>query len=216
MATGMAKVLAGRGGADDIRAAVRSWRRIPTLLHDPRRLSWLLLAPLFLRDASGGARLRALVDEVRGSAGVGALPAVLFHVARDQAATGASWARAEANYGESIRLATETGQTTELAMSLAGLCSARGARRQGRGVPGPRRRGAAWLCAARDIHIGEAWVEFALGDVELSLGNTRQAVEHFSAFVALLERLGLHDIDLSPAPELADALLRLGRRAEAQ
>ena len=32
----------------------------------------------------------------------------------------------------------------------------------------------------------------------------------------MLERLGLHDIDLSPAPELADALLRLGRRPQAR
>ena len=214
MATGMAKVLSGRGGADDIRAAVPLLETDPTLLHDARRLSWLLLAPLYLRDASGGARLRALVDEVRGSAGVGSLPAVLFHVARDQAAS-AEWARAEANYGESIRLATETGQTTELAMSLAGLCWLEA--RAGKVEASRAHAGEARVvCAARDIHIGEAWVEFALGDVELSLGNTRQAVEHFSALAAMLGRLGLHDIDLSPTPELADALLRLGRRPQAR
>ncbi|SFR90091.1 regulatory protein, luxR family [Microbacterium sp. cf046] len=213
MATGMAKVLAGRGGADDIRAAVPLLATDPALLHDPRRLSWLMLAPLYLRDASGGAQLRALVDEVRGEAGVGALPAVLFHVARDQAAS-AEWARAEANYAESIRLATETGQTTELAMSLAGLCwlEARAGKAEAARAHAAEARA---LCAARDIHIGEAWVEFALGDVELSLGNTEPAAEHFTALIEMLERLGLHDVDLSPVPELVDALLRLGRRPEA-
>lgn len=214
MATGMAKVLTGRGGADEIRAAVPLLEGDRELLQDPRRLSWLLLAPLYLRDATGGARLRALVDEVRGAAGVGTMPAVLFHVARDQAATEA-WARAEANYSESIRLATETGQTTELAMSLAGLCwlESRAGKAAAAWAHGDQAR---VLCAARDIHIGEAWVEFAIGDLELSLGHAQAAVEGLTSLVDMLERLGLQDVDLVPAPELVDALLRLGRRSEAQ
>ncbi len=213
MATGMARVLAGRGGADDIRAAVPLLETEPELLHDPRRLSWLMLAPLYLRDATGGARLRALVDEVRGAAGVGALPAVLFHVARDQAAT-AAWARAEANYTESIRLAAETGQTTELAMSLAGLCwlESRAGKPDAARAHAEKARA---LCAARDIHIGEAWVEFAIGDLELSLGQPDRAAERLSALATLLDRLALQDVDLSPSPELTDALVRLGRRSEA-
>ncbi len=134
-------------------------------------------------------------------------------MARDQAAT-AAWARAEANYTESIRLATETGQTTELAMSLAGLCwlESRAGKAGSAHAHGEEARA---LCAAGDIHIGEAWVEFALGDLELSLGNTVRSAEHLSALDALLHRLGLEDVDLSPAPELADALLRWSRRAEA-
>ena len=150
---------------------------------------------------------------MREEAGVGALPAVLFHVARDQAAT-AAWARAEANYAEAIRLATETGQTTELAMSLAGLCWLES--RAGKAVASrTHATEAGALCVSRDIHIGEAWVEFAIGDLELSLGHPDVAFEHFSALAALLERLGLQDVDLSPAPELTDVLLRLGRRSEA-
>jgi DNA-binding CsgD family transcriptional regulator len=213
MATGMARVLAGSGGAETIRTAVPLLETDPELRHDPRRLSWLMLAPLYLRDATGGARLRALVEDVRGAAGVGALPAVLFHVARDQAAT-AEWSRAEANYSESIRLATETGQTTERAMSLAGLCwlESRAGKIDAALEHG---REAQALCAGRDIHIGEAWVEFALGDLDLSLGNAERAVHRLSALSSLLHRLGLEDVDLSPAPELTDALLRLGRRDQA-
>jgi DNA-binding CsgD family transcriptional regulator len=214
MATGIAKILAGRGGAAEIRDAVPLLESDPELQHDPRRLSWLLLAPLYLRDVTGGARLRALVDEVRGSAGVGALPSVLFHVARDQAGT-AAWARAEANYTESIRLATETGQTTELAMSLAGLCwleSRAGKEEECRAHAAAAQE----LCGARDIHMGEVWVQYALGDLELSLGRASQAVEQLSALADLLDQLGLDDADLAPAPELVDGLLRLGRRDEAQ
>ncbi|MEU1970987.1 AAA family ATPase [Microbacterium sp. NPDC019599] len=214
MASGMARTLAGRGGADDIRAAVPLLESDPDLSHDPRRLSWLLLAPLFLRDATSGARLRAVVDEVRGAAGVGALPAVLFHVARDESTTGASWARAEADYTEAIHLATETGQATELAMSLAGLAwlESRAGRADASRAHGAE---AAALCAARDIHVGEVWVALALGDLELSLGRAEAAAERLLALGALLERLGLDDVDLRPGPELTDALLRLGRRVEA-
>lgn len=214
MATGMARILAGRAGAADIRAAVPLLEADPGLQHDPRRLSWLLLAPLFLRDSASGGRLRALVDEVRGAAGIGALPAVLFHVARDQSTTGASWARAEANYSESIRLAAETGQDTELAMSLAGLAWLDS--RAGR-VEDCLRHGtdARARCVAKDIHIGEVWVGHAFGDLELSLGHAESAVAQLTELADLLERLQLDDADLSPAPELTDALLRLGRRDDA-
>ena len=93
----------------------------PALHQDPHRLSCVMLVPLFLRDADQAATLLEYVDQVRSVAGVGALPAVLFHVARDQATT-SSWAEAEANYCEAVRLAEETGQVTERVMSLAGLC----------------------------------------------------------------------------------------------
>lgn len=215
MATGMARTLAGQGGADDIRAAVPLLESSPELSHDPRRLSWLLLAPLFLRDATSGARLRTLVDEVRGAAGVGALPAVLFHVAVDQSTTGAAWPRAEANFAEAIHLASETRQATELAMSLAGL--ARLDARAGRAdACRAHAEEARTLCVSRDIHVGEAWVGHAEGDLALSLGEPERAAERFVDLMALLKRLGLDDADLSPAPELTDALLRLGRHDEAR
>jgi DNA-binding CsgD family transcriptional regulator len=214
MACGIARVLAGRGGADEIRAAVPLLESSADLQADPRRWPWLLLAPLFLRDASGGTRLRARVEEIRGSAGVGMLPAVLFHVARDQATTDA-WDRASANYTEAVRLADETGQATELAISLAGRCWLRA--RQGDEV-GCREdaREALRLCAERTIHLGEAWVLFALGDLELSLGDATAAVGHFRELEDLLARRGMGDADLSPCPELVDALVRTGDVAGAR
>ncbi|WP_203582084.1 helix-turn-helix transcriptional regulator [Microbacterium hibisci] len=214
MASGMAKTLAGRGGADEIRAAVPLFEADPELSRDPRRLSWLMLAPLYLRDATSGVRLRTLVEEVRGSAGIGALPALLFHMAVDQATTAASWVRAEASFTEAIRLAADTGQTTEQAMSLAGLArlDSRAGRAEACRVHGEAARE---QCAARDIHIGEAWVWHALGDLELSFGRAADAAGLFAELIALLGRLGLDDVDLAPGPEHADALTRIGRREEA-
>ena len=147
-----------------------------------------MLVPLFLRDASEAAALREYVDAGARRAGVGALPAVLFHVARDQATTSA-WAEAEANYSESVRLAEETGQVTEQVMSLAGLCWLESRQGQRRALPartphdGPRRS-----CAATHLHMAEAWVRYALGDLELSLGEPARAVEQFRELEAVLQR----------------------------
>ncbi len=141
VAAGMAKVMAGRGGIEELRAAVPLLAGIPDLQGDARGVSWLMYAPLFIRDAETGRELRARVDEARARAGVGTLPGLLFLVARDGAASD-SWARAAADYTEAIRLARDTGQTTELAMSLAGLSWLESRCGPGGGVPGARRGGA--------------------------------------------------------------------------
>jgi DNA-binding CsgD family transcriptional regulator len=216
IATGMARILAGQpGGADDLRAAVPLLRATPALYQDPHRLSLVMLVPLYLRDATGGGRaLRDLVDAVRGQAGIGAMPAVLWHVARDQATTSA-WAEAEANYAAVVRLAEETGQITEQVMALAGLSWLES--RQGREEP-CRRHAAEVLGtpAVAHLHMAEAWVRYALGDLELSLGDPVRAVSTLRELVHLLEMNELADADLVPAAELVDALLRLGEMPEAQ
>lgn len=215
VAMGMARIMAGeQGGAEELRAAVPLIQSTSDLYADPHRLSCVMLVPLFLRDATGGATLRKIVDEVRGSASVGALPAVLFHVARDQATTSA-WAEAAANYGESVRLAEETGQVTERLMSLAGLCwleSRRGREQACRAIA------AEVLAAANDVqlHMAEAWVRFARGDLELSLGEPARAVEEFCELEAILKIHQLADVDLMPGPELVEALLRLGELTKAE
>jgi len=215
IATGMARILAGEeGGAEDLRAAVPLIQSTRALYRDPHRLSCVMLVPLFLRDATEGGTLRKYVDEVRGEASVGALPAILFHVARDQATTSA-WAEAAANYSESVRLAEETGQVTERLMSLAGLCWLES------------RRGREDACRARaeevlgapnavHLHMAEAWVRYALGDLELSLGEPARAVQEFRKLEALLRLHELADVDLVPGPELVDALLRLGEPTAAE
>jgi DNA-binding CsgD family transcriptional regulator len=216
IAMGVARILAGQpGGADDLRWAAPLLQATPALYQDPRRLSLLMQVPMYLRDTTGGGRsVRDLVEAVRGEAGVGALPGVLWNLARDQATTSA-WAEAEANYTAVVRLAEETGQTTEQVMALAGLCWLES--RQGR-EERCRRHAAAVLAmaAATDLHMAEAWVRYALGDLELSLGEPARAVSTLRELVDMLDLHELADADLVPAAELVDALQRLGEVSEAQ
>ena len=213
VAAGMAKVLAGRGGIDELRAAVPLLAGSSELQADARGVSWLMYAPLFIRDAETGRELRARVDEARARAGVGTLPGLLFLVARD-GATSDSWARAGADYTEAIRLARDTGQATELAMSLAGL-SWLEARTGQEAECRMHAAEALALCGSREIHWGEAWALFSLGDLELSLGSPGAALEHLQSLDRLLVSLSVGDPDLSPRAEIVDALLRLGRADEA-
>ena len=216
-ATGMARILAGQpGGADDLRAAIPLLQAMPARYgDDPHRLSLVMAVPLYLRDATGGGQaLRELVEQVRGQSGVGALPAVLWHVARDQA-TSSAWVEAEANYSAVVRLAEETGQTTEQVMALAGLASLES--RQGREEP--CRRHVAEVIGSpvlAQLHMAEAWVRYALGDLELSLGEPARAVSSLRELVQLLEMHQLADADLVPGAELVDALVRLGEVSEAE
>ncbi|HEU5037762.1 MAG TPA: AAA family ATPase [Nocardioides sp.] len=214
IATGMARIVSGEpGGAEDLRAAVPLIRSTRALHEDPHRLSCVMLVPLFLRDADQAATLLEYVDQVRSAAGVGALPAVLFHVARDQATT-SSWAEAEANYCEGVRLADETGQVTERLMSLAGLCWLESRR----GHDEACRRYAGEVLAELDathLHLAGAWTRFALGDLELSLGEPARAVDQFRLLESLMREHELADVDLVPGPELAEALLRLGEGEQA-
>jgi len=215
IATGMARILAGQaGGSDDLRAAVPLLQGTPALYEDPHRLSFLMLVPLYLRDATGGGQaLRDEVEEVRGHAGIGALPAVLWHVARDQA-TSSAWTEAEANYATVVRLSEETGQTTERLMALAGLAWLES--RQGREQ---RCRGhvaeVLGTPVTAHLHMAEAWVRYALGDLELSLGQPARAVSTLRDLIRMLDVHELADADLVPAAELVDALLRLGEATEA-
>jgi DNA-binding CsgD family transcriptional regulator len=208
---GIARVLAGRGGAAELRAAVPLLEADTALLADPHQWPWLMMAPLFLRDAAGGAGLRRRVEEVRRSAPVGALSAVLFYVARDQATTDA-WGRAQANYSLAIDLARESGATTELAVALAGRCWL--AARQGDAdrclADAAEARD---LCADADMHLPEAWLLFARGDLALAGGDARGALEAFSALGTLLEEHGMEDVDLAPVPEEVEARLRAGEEA---
>ena len=77
----------------------------------------------------------------------------------------------------------------------------------------PRARGArrATLCDELGVGLYGVWAIQALGDLELGLGNVAAAAEHHEAQVEALQPRGIADVDLSPAPELVDAYLRLGR-----
>lgn len=213
IAAGVARILANDGGAGQIRTAVALLTESGQLRDDQRRLPWLMLGPMFLRESDTGDELRRVVHDARADAAVGALPSLLFHVARDDATTN-RWARAEATYDEAVRLARETGQDTELAMCLSGLAWLRarlGREEQCRALVAESLP----LCRDRDIHVARIWSLFALAELELGLGEAGRALAHLEEIDALRDTLRLSDPDLSPAAELADALLRLGRPEDA-
>jgi DNA-binding CsgD family transcriptional regulator len=214
MAGGMALVLAGRGGVAQIRSAMQQLGASSALTDDPLRAAWLCLGPMWLRESEAGRHLvQRVVDDLRERAAASALPYLLFLIARDDATTD-RWAGAETEYDEGIRLARETHSSTELAISLAGLAWLHA--RLGRETD--CRAGAAEairISQANDIHIGRVWARFALGELELGLGRPQAAIGHWQELTALLDEIGVLDADLSPAPELVDTLLRLGRTTEA-
>lgn len=214
MAAGMARVLAGVAGMGQIRAAVEMLSQSTEAAAQDSRYAWVLAGPLFLRESGTGRQLvQRVVDERRALAAVGSLPHLLFHIARDEATTD-QWEAAEADYGEAVALARELGQTTEMAVSLAGLAWLEA--RLGRETACREHvREALALCEAQDINIGRAWAEFAIGELELGLGRVEQASGAFSALSSWLSELEFRDVDLSPDPELVEALVRAGRVAEA-
>ena len=62
----------------------------------------------------------------------------------------------------------------------------------------------------------KAWSLTALGQLELGLGRPQKALEHLLECSAELERVGISDPDLAPAPDLVDAYVRLGRLDDAR
>jgi DNA-binding CsgD family transcriptional regulator len=215
MAIGIAQVLAGRAGVDWIRKAVRALTDEPHLLDDPGRPDWTIIGTLFLRESGTGRDLiRRVVDEQRARTALGALPNLLFHTARDDA-TSDRWRSALSSYDESIALARETGQTTDLAVSFAGLAWLQA--RMGRTDECKANAAeAVTLGTQHDITLAQVWAKFALGDLALATGDTGEAIRHYLGLQSVLRDIGFGDVDVAPGPELAEAQLRHGEPAAAK
>ena len=216
IARGMALIFSGEDepGAPEVRAAVDVLERSDELRDDPRLLAWAAMGSIWLREADTGRALayRAL-DAARRKSAVGVLPFVLGHVAIDQAATD-RWAEAQASFHEAIGLAREAGQHTDLAANLAFL--ARLEARQGREQQ-CRAHATEALTLSGELSLGvcEVWATGALGELELGLGRPEAALARFEDKRAALRARAILDADLSPAPELTEIYLRLGRASQA-
>ena len=217
MAVGMARVLGGdaAAGAEALHRAVALADGAPELKDDVQLLQWLALGPIFLRKANvGRSALTQALETARARAALGELPPVLFLLARDQA-TSDRWAVAEATYQEAIGLARETDQRTDLGLGLAGLAwlqARRGREDETRALAAE----AIELAVEVGARLDEVWATAALGELELGLGDAARAGEHFEDQRRLLRELGITDADLSPAAELVDAYVRLGRVNDAE
>jgi DNA-binding CsgD family transcriptional regulator len=217
MAEGTALIVSGEGeaGAAAVRRATDLLESLDELPDDARMLAWTTIGALFLREAEAG---RALIERgltrAREVAAVGVLPALLNHVGRDEATAGARWPEAEARFHESIRLARETGQRIELAAALAGLAWLEA--RQGKTEAcHAHAKEAHEICTELGLGLYGIWPSAALGELELGLGDAAAAAAQFESQAAQLRALGVGDVDVSPAPELVEAYLRLGRSEEA-
>lgn len=211
LASGVARVFAGSGGSEQIRTAVTLSGSVKL---DRRHQVWVVLAPMFLREREAGRDvIQQVLRDSRDGVALGMLPGVLFHLARDQATTD-RWADAATSYDEGIRLSRETGQTTELAINLAGQAwlSARRGRAEDCQAQAAE---AIEICTAREIRLGLAWSSYALGDLALGRGDPAAALQAYNRLVTTLAAGGMLDPDLSPAPELVEVYLRLGRPEDA-
>jgi DNA-binding CsgD family transcriptional regulator len=216
MASGMALVFAGdaKNGIDHVRSAVALAEQHEELRNDPRLLSWVVMGPLWLREAGAGrALVEQAIETARAKAALGILPWLLNRVARDHA-NAEDVGSATVEYDEALRLARESGQRTELAAALAGLAwlEARLGREQECRVHATE---ALDLCAQLGMGLYEIWATRALGELELGMGRPAAAIDHLEHCRQRLVELGVKDVDLSPDADLVDACLRVGRTAEA-
>lgn len=155
---------------------------------------------------------RALRSLREGTA-LGPLAALLFHVARYSASTD-RWDAAAEQYQEGIALARESGQTTDLTMLLAGLAWLQA--RTGAEEDCRRHAEEALVLAARHhVHMARIWATYALGDLHLGQGRAAEALVQYEALERFVTTIRFGDVDVSPAPEMVECLLRTGRHDEA-
>lgn len=217
VAYGALAVMAGQGadGTKHLHQSVALFDQLPPDISDPLVLLCAGVAGLWLREAEAGRDLldRALV-QARDHAPTAALPALLFMLGRDAAATD-RWPLARANYEDAVRVARETTQFTWRAGAVAGLAwldALEGRTDECRGHAAEARQ----LAEAYGMALYKAWSMVALGQLELGLGRPEEALTHMTECEAFLAEVSISDADLSPAPDIVDALVRLGRVAEAR
>ncbi|HZQ49283.1 MAG TPA: AAA family ATPase [Candidatus Dormibacteraeota bacterium] len=216
VAYGALAILAGRGaaGPEHLRDALPAFHELSDDTTDPLLVLCAGVAGLFLRESEAGRDLldRALV-QARDRAPTAALPVVLFFLGRDAFATG-RWPLARALYEDAQRVARETAQLTWLAGPVAGLAwlDALEGRAEECRVNAAEGRDVA---AELGMVIFQAWSLIALGMLELGLGHLDEALRHLLECDAFLTENAMGDPDIAPAPDIVEALVRLGRDGEA-
>ena len=187
----------------------------PELREDVHLAAYLGASAAFRRAPEEAyAPLRRAVALARERGAVGVLPFALFYVGAG-ALGGASWADAAAAFGESIRLAREADLPMDEISSLAGLARLE-ARRGDAESATAHATEALERSAASSIRFFEAWSLHALGDIAWARGDIEAAAQAFERKQRLLADHGIADPDLSPLPELVEALVRLDRAEPAR
>ena len=124
------------------------------------------------------------------------------------------WREAIARGEEGLVLARQLGHTDQfagLAIELAKIDAARGEAARCR----ERVAEATRIAENNGSVTMRAAAQGVLGPLELGLGRLAEAIEELQLAVEEVERLGIHDRDDSPHPDLVEAFVRTGRREEA-
>ena len=214
---GAAAIMAAHGsdGPAHLRESLSRFRLVSRDNADPLLLMCAVITGVFLRDAEAGRDLveRALTV-AREQAPTAALPGILFLVGRDAAASD-RWQLARAQYEESERVARETTQIRWVAGAAAGLAWLSAL--EGK-ADECRARAAEAIELADHYGLGfyRAWAMTALGQLELGFGRADSALRELVACEEFLRSVDINDPDLSPAPDIVDALVRLGRIDDAR
>lgn len=217
VAYGALSVLVGLGsdGPRHLRDCVELFDEIPRDTADPLVMTCAGFVGLFLRDEGAGSELFArALDGARTHAPTVALPILLSMLAREAAATD-RWDVARANYEEGARLARETSQLAVVGWALAGLAwldALEGRDQECREHAAEALR----LSEQHGMGFYKAWSMIGLGQLELGLGRPESALQHLDACDRFLKSISIYDPDLSPQPDIVDALVRLGRLDEAR
>ena len=217
VAYGVLAILTGRGddGPRHLHESEPLFRRLPDDGTDPLVIMCAGVTGLFLREAESGRDLleRALVN-ARDRAPTAALPVVMFFLGRDAFATN-RWPLARAMYEDAIRVARETTQHLWLAGPVSGLAwldALEGRADDCRAAAAEGRQ----LSETLGTGLYKAWAMIALGMLELGLGRPDVALGHLAECEDFLHDISVNDPDLLPAPDMVDALVRMGRDEEAR
>ncbi len=184
-------------------------RRAPELVQAAAHVS------IWLEDLPVARRLLGLVvDVARAESSPGALPYALAIASELDFRTG-NWAAAYAQAAEALRLAQDTGHANGLAFGLVGLARVEAA--QGRDAECRAHAGRTMQLAAFGVRAMVVYSSAVLGHLELALGRSTEAIEHLEQVARGVERQGINEPAVVPwAADLVEALLRTGRRSEAE
>jgi len=207
----------GRGGdgAAHFERAVELFHREDALREDVRLATRAAIALCWL-ERSEEARTIVLpaVASARARGEIAVLPYALFIVAWAARRTG-NWQEARLSASEGVQLARELGQHATMAqcMQELGVLAAS----QGREEDARRHveEGTSRADGVGARYVSET-LRAQLGLLELGLGENERAVLELEGSAERLQRMELRLHDLVPAPDLVEALMRLGRVDEAR
>ncbi len=213
-ALGAALVLRGDGDATAwLEEAAALLEATPQLQDDVALTAWMAVPAIFLRGSADDYEpLRHGLAAARERGAVGALPFPLFKLGT-AAMAGDDWDEAVAAYEEAMRLAGEAGLRVDQVAAEAGL--ARVLARRGRADAAEHAVATVAAASSLGMPFFAAWGLQAQGDLAWGRGDVEGAIAAFEAKAARLAEHGMADADLSPAPELAEGYLRVGRAEEA-